>query len=123
MNLSTRKHYKASSFYSSFMCLFSLCCFFAAPLRAQDEAGRFARAYERVDAFIAQHMKENGTPGRALAITSREGLLRVQTYGLADIKTRRPVTPDTLFEIGSISKSFTAICLLQLREAGKIDFQ
>lgn len=95
----------------------------AAPAQAQEEAGRFARAYERIDAFAAQHMKEKGTPGVALAITSRERLLRVQTYGVADIKTRQPVTPDTLFEIGSISKSFTAICLLQLREAGKIDLQ
>lgn len=95
----------------------------ASPARAQEEAERFARAYERIDAFIAQHMKEAGTPGISLAITSREGLLRVQTYGLADIKTRRAVAPETLFEIGSISKSFTAICLLQLQEAGKIDFQ
>ena len=103
--------------------LLGVSIFAVLPAGAQEEAGRFARAYERIDAYIAQHLKEAGTPGVALAITSREGLLRVQTYGLADIKTRQPVTPDTLFEIGSISKSFTAICLLQLHEAGKLDFQ
>jgi CubicO group peptidase (beta-lactamase class C family) len=95
----------------------------ALPASAQEEAARFARAYERIDALVAQHMRANGTPGVALAVTSREGLLRVETYGYADIKSRRPVTPETLFEIGSISKSFTAICLLQLREEGKIDLQ
>jgi CubicO group peptidase (beta-lactamase class C family) len=47
--------------------------------------------------------------------------LRVATYGLADVKTGARVEPATLFEIGSISKSFVAIALLQLREEGKLD--
>ena len=81
------------------------------------------RAFERIDHFVVQHMSENATPGLALAVTSRDGLLHVATYGFADLKARRPLTPDTLFEIGSISKSFTAIALLQLREEGKFDPQ
>ena len=100
-----------------------LCLAAALPLAAQDEAERLQRASELVDAFVARHMEENGTPGLALAVTSRNGLLRVATYGFADLKTRRPVTPETLFEIGSISKSFTAIALLQLREEGRLDPQ
>ncbi|MGH9805410.1 MAG: serine hydrolase domain-containing protein [Candidatus Acidiferrales bacterium] len=103
------------------VCLFCLAA--ALPLAAQDEAERLQRAYERVDSFVARHMDANGTPGLALAVTSRNGLLRVATYGFADLKARRPVTPETLFEIGSISKSFTAIALLQLREEGKFDPQ
>lgn len=95
----------------------------ASTAAAQDDAVRLQRAYERIDEFVAQHMKESGTPGLALAVTNRQGLLYVATYGFADLKARRPVTPDTLFEIGSISKSFTAIALLQLREEGKFDPQ
>ena len=90
---------------------------------AQDEAVRFERAFERIDQFVAQHMEQNRTPGLALAVTNRQGLLHVASFGFADLKARRPVTPDTLFEIGSISKSFTAISLLQLREEGKFDPQ
>jgi CubicO group peptidase (beta-lactamase class C family) len=56
-----------------------------------------------------------------LALANREGLLRVATYGLADLKTGARVEPATLFEIGSISKSFVAIALLQLRAEGKLD--
>ena len=100
-----------------------LCLAAALPLAAQDEAERLQRASELVDAFVARHMEENGTPGLALAVTSRNGLLRVATYGFADLKARRPVTPETLFEIGSISKSFTAIALLQLREESRLDLQ
>jgi len=90
---------------------------------AQEEGLRLQQAWARLDEFVARHMKEENVPGLALAVTSRQGLLRVKTYGWADVKARVPVTPETLFEIGSISKSFTAICLLQLREEGKFDPQ
>lgn len=95
----------------------------AASGQAQDEALRLQRAQGHIDAFVAQQMEEAGTPGLALAVTSRDALLRLATYGFADLKTHRPVTPDTLFEIGSISKSFTAIALLQLHEEGGFDPQ
>jgi len=90
-------------------------------LPAQQEAIRFERAYQRLDQFALRAMQTDRTPGMAVALTGREGLLRVSTYGCADLGTREPVSADTLFEIGSISKSFTAIALLQLREQGKLD--
>ena len=91
------------------------------PAQEQEEVLRFQKAFARLDEFIAQHMREANVPGMAVALTSRTGLLRVSTYGFADITARSPVTPETLFEIGSISKSFTCIALLQQREAGKFD--
>jgi CubicO group peptidase (beta-lactamase class C family) len=93
----------------------------SAPAAAQKGVVRFEQAYERLDAYVAQEMQAEGTPGLALALTNRDGLLRVATYGFADIKTRAPVTPQTRFEIGSISKSFTAISLLQLHDEGRFD--
>jgi D-alanyl-D-alanine carboxypeptidase len=89
------------------------------PATARD-AGLKA-AYERLDAYVAREMRANGIPGMSLALTDRNGLLHVATYGYADTKLQKPVTPDTEFEIGSISKSFTSICLLQLGEQGKFD--
>ena len=56
-----------------------------------------------------------------LALATREGLLRASTYGFADLKAGATVQPDTLFEIGSISKSFVALALMQMREEGKFD--
>lgn len=96
-------------------------CFSVVPAAAQQEAIRFQRAYEVIDQFIEQYMREAKTPGLALGLTTREGLLRVSTYGFADIKAMIPVTPETLFEIGSITKSFTAIALMQLHDEGKFD--
>ena len=90
-------------------------------LAAQQEAIRLQRSYEELDLFIAAQMEADGTPGMAVGLTAREGLLRVSTYGCADRTRREPVVADTLFEIGSISKSFTAIALLQLHEQGQLD--
>lgn len=94
----------------------------AVPAAAQpSESVRLARAWRQIDAYVRQQMAEWRTPGLALAVTNREGLLHVAVFGYADLKARRPVTPETLFQIGSISKSFTAIALLQLQEEGKLD--
>jgi len=81
----------------------------------------FEEAFKRLDQFIEQKMKVANVPGMAVAVTDRERLLRVSTYGFADVAARTPVTPEMLFEIGSIGKSFTSIALLQLREEGRLD--
>ena len=77
--------------------------------------------FARLDEFIARHMRETGAPGLTLALANRDGLLRVSTYGYADMKAGLKVAPETMFEIGSISKSFVGLLLLQLRDEGKLD--
>ncbi|NLF12485.1 MAG: beta-lactamase family protein [Anaerolineaceae bacterium] len=79
------------------------------------------KTLEHLDLFIEEQMAAAGTPGMVVALTDGRSLLHVAPHGLADVAAGRPVEPDTLFEIGSISKSFTAIALLQLREAGLVD--
>jgi len=81
----------------------------------------FEEAFNRLDQFIEQKMKVANVPGMAVAVTDREKLLRVATYGFADVAAQTSVAPETLFEIGSIGKSFTSIALLQLREEGRLD--
>src|ERR1043166_5782670 len=61
--------------------------------------------FARLDEYIARHMRETGAPGMTLALANREGLIRVSTYGYADTKAGLKVAPETMFEIGSISKS------------------
>jgi len=80
-------------------------------------------AFAALDTFVTRHLKEQGLPGLTHALASREGTLRTAAYGLRDVKTREALTTDDVFEIGSISKSFVALCALQLREEGKLDLQ
>lgn len=91
------------------------------PARALDQAAAVQPVFARLDEFIARHMRETGAPGMTLALANREGLIRVSAYGYADTKAGLRVAPETMFEIGSISKSFVGLVLLQLRDEGKLD--
>ncbi len=93
----------------------------SAALRLLDPDNRFEPAFKRLDEFIARHMQEVGAPGMTLALANREGALRISQYGLADVKTGTKVGPATMFEIGSISKSFVALAVVQIAEEGKLD--
>src|SRR5713101_3213884 len=88
---------------------------------ASIDAKRFRAALERLDEFIAAHLRDVGAPGMTLALATRAGLLRASTYGFTDRKAGAKVQPNTLFEIGSISKSFVALSLMQMREEGRFD--
>lgn len=76
---------------------------------------------ERLTAYVEQKMDEENIPSVVLAITDTEKALHVGTHGYADVAARRPATDATLYETGSIGKSFTAAALLQLKDEGKID--
>lgn len=78
-------------------------------------------AFDNVDQFARRIIKEGNIPGLAVALTDREKLLQTFTYGFADLGRQPPVTPDTVFEIGSLGKPFTSIALLQLYDEGRLD--
>ncbi|MCA9877866.1 MAG: beta-lactamase family protein [Thermomicrobiales bacterium] len=80
-------------------------------------------ALEAIDQQVTAWMAPRATPGLALAITDREGLLATRSYGLADLAAQTPVTPETWFQHGSIGKSFSAIVTLQLVAEGVLDLQ
>ena len=60
-------------------------------------------------------------PGLSAAILEDRDVLWTQGFGYADVERRVPATPDTLYHIASITKTFTAILVLQLVEQGKLD--
>ena len=91
------------------------------PLSAFAQSAAVQPLFARLDEFIARHMRETGAPGLTLALANRDGLVRASTYGYADTKAGLKVAPETMFEIGSISKSFVGLLLLQLRDEGKLD--
>ncbi len=80
-----------------------------------------AAALDHIDRFVASSMAAYATPGVSLAITDRERLLATRNYGFANLEAKLPISDETLFEFGSIGKSFTAICFLQLAEEGVVD--
>jgi CubicO group peptidase (beta-lactamase class C family) len=76
--------------------------------------------YEAVDEYIAARMRADRIPGLALAIVRGDRIVYLKGYGRAD-QSGRPVTPQTPFLIGSITKTFTALAVMQLVEAGEVE--
>jgi len=75
--------------------------------------------FDVVDDYISTKMKELGIPGAALVIVQGDQIVHLKAFGAADA-SRRPVTPQTPFFTGSTGKSFTALAIMQLVEAGRI---
>jgi D-alanyl-D-alanine carboxypeptidase len=88
---------------------------------AQDRPDPYQQAFQAIDRVVAAAMDEAGTPGLALAITSEEELLYEGYYGFSNLQHHTPVDAETLFQIGSISKSFTALALMRLMDEGHFD--
>lgn len=62
-------------------------------------------------------------PGGSILILRKDSILFSKSYGLADLTTKTPVTENTLFNLGSISKTFVAYAILQLVEQKKISLE
>jgi CubicO group peptidase (beta-lactamase class C family) len=75
--------------------------------------------YQDIDAYITAQMRSARIPGLAVAIVKGDRSVYLKGYGQAD-PSGRPVTPQTPFIIGSITKTFTAVAIMQLVEAGKV---
>src|SRR5215208_7688185 len=86
------------------------------PAYAQATAANF----DAVDEYITTKMKELGIPGAALVIVEGDQIVHLKAFGVADA-SGRPVTPQSPFFTGSTGKSFTALAIMQLVEAGKIE--
>ncbi|MET0622342.1 MAG: serine hydrolase [Pyrinomonadaceae bacterium] len=78
-------------------------------------------AVGRLEEFVERHMNDTGAPGMTVALADRDGGSTKLSYGFADTKTRARVNPETLFEIGSVSKSFAGVALLQMHDEGRVD--
>jgi D-alanyl-D-alanine carboxypeptidase len=78
-------------------------------------------AVAAIDDAVRTELERARQPGLTLGLTDRDGTLLIRTYGFANLASRQPVTPETLFEIGSIGKTFTAVATLQLVDEGRID--
>jgi CubicO group peptidase (beta-lactamase class C family) len=75
--------------------------------------------YALIDSFIQSQMEDCRIPGFSLGIIRDGSVLYLKGYGKAD-ETGRGITPQTPFLIGSVSKTFTALAVMQLVDAGKV---
>jgi D-alanyl-D-alanine-carboxypeptidase/D-alanyl-D-alanine-endopeptidase len=88
----------------------------SAPATAASDAD-----YARLDTIFADYALDQHIPGLVYGVVTNGKLVYVRGMGVQDLESKRPVTPDTLFRIASMSKAFTALTVLKLRDDGKVE--
>jgi len=101
------------------LCLFS----FAALLSCQSPGNTETSATSEIDAFIERAMKELHIPGLSFAVMQHGKYIASGAYGLAEVELNVPVNEHTLFNVGSVGKTFTATAILALEEDGKLSIK
>jgi CubicO group peptidase (beta-lactamase class C family) len=85
-----------------------------------DRKTKLARAFPEIDRLFAHFAQSTHVPGAAWGIVIDGELAHSGAAGYRDIQTKAPVNADTVFRIASMTKSFTAVAILSLRDEGKL---
>jgi CubicO group peptidase (beta-lactamase class C family) len=88
--------------------------------RRADPEALAKSALEGFDDFVRGAMKSWGVPGLAIAVVKNGQVVLAKGYGLRNVEKNLPVTPDTIFAIGSSTKAFTTMAMAMLVEEGKL---
>jgi CubicO group peptidase (beta-lactamase class C family) len=84
-------------------------------------AGNFDYVKEYISWLAPKEMKKNRVVGLSIAIVDDQQTVWARGFGYADLKNKKPATPETVYRIGSISKLFTVTATMQQAEQGRID--
>ena len=88
----------------------------AVPLAAQSDAD----LTHRLDSIAGYWVERDMATGLVAAVVENGDTLLMRSYGKADVEWDVPMPLDAMFEIGSATKQFTAVAILQLRDQGKL---
>jgi CubicO group peptidase (beta-lactamase class C family) len=83
-------------------------------------ASKLAVAFPQIERLFMSWVDRQHIPGAVFGIVIDGELVWVKTAGVQDLVNQAPVTPDTVFRIASMTKSFTALSILKLRDEGKL---
>ena len=93
------------------------------PAQASAVAPDFSSQLAAIEKAIDEKRKELGIPGASLVIVKDDRVIYMKGLGVKDFERKLPVTPDTLFAIGSASKAFTGMIALMSADEGKLSLE
>jgi CubicO group peptidase (beta-lactamase class C family) len=88
---------------------------------AASEKSTIQSKYSDIDKYIEQIQEKEEIPGIAIAIVQGSEILYCNAYGVTSVDSGQPLTTDTLFDLASLTKSFTALGVLLMEDSGLID--
>jgi CubicO group peptidase (beta-lactamase class C family) len=102
----------------SLLALTALLCAASPPTPAAQSP--LSTAIERVEQLAAQEFAKDPRGSLTIGVVSRDRLVWSKSYGEADVERKIAATPESIYRIGSITKQFTGLMLLQLVDRGKV---
>jgi methyl acetate hydrolase len=84
------------------------------------QAQNSTRSTALIDRPLREAVERKDVPGIVALVTDRKGVIYQGTFGVADVSSSRPLTPDALFRIASMTKAITSAAAMQLIEQGKL---
>lgn len=82
--------------------------------------GALQNPFDELSRLVEERMRELGIPGAAFGVI-RNGEIQMRGFGVTSVDDPKPVTPQTVFELASLSKTVTATAVMRLVEQGKLD--
>ena len=86
-----------------------------------ERRAKFEKLVPELDKMLAEEQRAIAVPGMAVGIVLGGETVYAKGFGFRDIEQKKPFTADTPFPIASVTKSFTAMAILRLRDEGKLD--
>jgi CubicO group peptidase (beta-lactamase class C family) len=97
-------------------------CYFLVPITSTAQSQQDASLARKLDELIKQRLPAVG-PGCVVLVAKKGQIIYKKAFGISDLRSKKPMLTDMIFRIGSMTKQYTAIAILQLVEQGKIALQ
>jgi len=112
---------KNQIFFSTFLLIFTISILYCLPSYSAEVSNVSNDSLKvKVDSAVLQVLKESGTPSASVAVVLHGKMFYVKAYGNAKLDPAVAAKPGMRYAIGSISKQFTASCILLLEQEGKL---
>ena len=88
------------------------------PMAVPEEVGVSAERLERIRPMLQDYVDAEHLPGFLTVVARRGKIVHFETIGMRDIENKKPIEPDTIFRIYSMSKPITSVAVMMLYEEG-----
>ncbi len=104
--------------------LISCLLFLVIPVHSQDNSLRdnpeLTSTLTMVESWLNEHIEYHKIPGMSVGIVYDQDLIYAKSFGYSNTENKTLATPETIYRIASITKTFTATAIMQLRDQGKL---
>lgn len=111
--------------FTTYISLISCLLFLVIPVHSKDNSLRdnpeLTSTLNMIESWLNEHIEYHKIPGMSIGIVYDQVLVYAKSFGYSDLENRTPGTPETIYHIGSITKTFTATAIMQLRDQGNLE--